>query len=151
MSYNFKGQVHSWQDLSSICSELWNESVRLLEIWYCVSGLTVRAASPSCLERRKGALWGPGAKSSSHFLNYLGPQSRNHKGPRQGLVVIGDCRVKEGLSVTSNDISNGFKAFLNCMYHSHIGSPHLFHQDNCCTDRELIFWLFCWLKIMFLS
>ena len=95
MSYNYKGQVHSWPRSASICSELWNKSVRLLEIWYCVSGLTCKGCFPFRSRKAQGCPLGPWWKSFLHiFLNYLGPQSRNHKGPRQGLSGDRGCRIE---------------------------------------------------------
>ena len=110
MSYNFKGRVHSWPRSASICSELWNKSVYLLEIWYCVSGLTCRGCFPFMSRKAQGCPLGPWCKSLPHiFLNYLGPQSRNCKGPRQGLSGGRGCRIEGRFPMPPTMASKAFK------------------------------------------
>ena len=125
MSYNFKGQVHSWPRSVSICSQLWNKSVYVLKTWYCVSGLTCRGCFPFMSRKVQGCPLGPWCKSFPHiFLNYLGPQARDCKGPRQGLSGDSGRRI-EGRFVCN------FQCHFQCLlqwpprlFKLHVSFPH---------------------------
>ena len=110
MSYNFKGQVHSWPRSASICSELWNKSMYLLEMWYCVSGMTCRGCIPFTSRKAQGCPLGPWCKSLPHiFLNSLGPQSQELQRPRQGLSGGRGCRIEGRFPMPPPMASKAFK------------------------------------------